>query len=423
MKTLKFRFKEMPLIYAVLLATLYFVISGITMKAAIQISCFGALIIICVISYRKIVFRQYDFIWLMSIFPFFYAVDEWTPANLRDFIAYLSFVILIVSVKCNLSFMENTIRLLFAMSVFHLVFIIVNFLFKSQYNNFIYSILAQGAVATFTEAVRGNYYTGFGYIPGDTSGYMVNGIIILLFADKLVQKKYKYVQCGLFLIGIMLCAKKSHLLCLIVTIMLVWIITASGSKKLKRIVLIALTVISICTLGYSLLPLFSGIPMMNRISVSLDQLISGRDFTSNRTNLYVLAINFYKENKLWGVGWKFFNQYTYNRWGKANYVNNVFLQLLAETGIVGFILFVTPMILCLRRTFVQLNIVRKQYMDNDKLVQFLSLSLAMQLFFLLYSIFEIPFYDYTFLLVYGIAIVISNSVQAELSENRGLRRK
>ena len=41
---------------------------------------------------------------------------------------------------------------------------------------------------------------------------------------------------------------------------------------------------------------------------------------------------------------------------------------------------------------------------------YLQLSFSLQLFFLIYCVFEIPFYDYTFLLVYGLAIAMSNCV-------------
>jgi O-antigen ligase len=91
-----------------------------------------------------------------------------------------------------------------------------------------------------------------------------------------------------------------------------------------------------------------------------------------------------------------FNQYTYARWGYSNYVNNIYLQLAAETGLVGAVLFIAPMIMVLIRTLRTLRQIRRENRDGENIMPYLALSLAWQLFFLLYGFFEIPFYDYTF---------------------------
>ena len=186
---------------------------------------------------------------------------------------------------------------------------------------------------------------------------------------------------------------------------------ASKSKKVKRIICSILSAALLLILGYILLPYFSNIPMLNRISQTLEQISSGQDFTSNRYNLIVLAMQFFSQNKIWGIGWKNFNQYTFNKWGTTNYVNNVYIQLITETGIVGGILFILPMVMSLCSTIKKILVVVRQKNRDTDVMSYLSISLALQIFFLLYGFLEIPFYDYTFLFVYGVAIVISNSVK------------
>lgn len=410
-KKVKLTYKELAPIIAVLLATQYFVINGIILKAAIQIGCFTLLIFSCLVSYNRIAIKWIDLCWLISIVPFFYAIKEWTPANLRDFVAYFSFVILIIFVKCNSLSLKKSIRLLYVMAIFHAFFCFFHVLFRDSFTNFIYAIIDDRLVSTFDKAVQGNYYTGFGYIPGDTSGYLINGIFILFFGNKIIANKHHYLWCIIFLLGVFFCGKRSHLLCLFITIILVWILMASKSKKVKRIICSILSAALLLILGYILLPYFSNIPMLNRISQTLEQISSGQDFTSNRYNLIVLAMQFFSQNKIWGIGWKNFNQYTFNKWGTTNYVNNVYIQLITETGIVGGILFILPMVMSLCSTIKKILVVVRQKNRDTDVMSYLSISLALQIFFLLYGFLEIPFYDYTFLFVYGVAIVISNSVK------------
>ena len=216
------------------------------------------------------------------------------------------------------------------------------------------------------------------------------------------------------------------------------------------------------------MPFFTNIPMINRISIAVEKYVSGADYTSNRTNLSNIAVHFFNENKTFGIGWKTFNQYTYHRWGKSNYVNNVYLQLAAETGIVGSVLFISPMFFNLISTIKKINAVRKLQQEkagqitgepvnnrpfvggsfaNGQMINrpgvvmpavkaaavgapvvglqtlegqnqeekigigtYLKISFAFQVFYLLYCFFEIPFYDYTFLFIYALALVISNSI-------------
>lgn len=407
---IKINYKEFPSILAVLLATLYFVIGGIYINGGVQIVCFLLILFSALFLTKRIRLQQIDFLWLISLVPFTYCITDWNVADIRDFVAYLAFVVFIICTKIEKEYFDKAIKLLFWMSVFHLFFVFLNVLFKSQFTSFIYSILDSGAISTYNRVLSGNYYAGFGYIPGDTSGYLVNGIILLVFGNILLKNKHRVIYFILLLIGIMFCAKRSHMICLALTFLITYIVSAKGSKKVRRIAFSIMIVVLILSVAYVLMPFFSNIPMISRVSVAIEKFLSGEDYTSNRTGLSNLAIQIFNENKLFGAGWKSFNTLTFSRWGNTNYVNNVFLQLAAETGIVGVTLFVLPMVFSLISTIRKLNRLNK-FEDDRK--NYLMISLGFQLFFLLYCFFEIPFYDYTFLFIYAIAIAISNSINMQ----------
>ena len=473
---------DISIVYLVLLVSLYFVINGLTIIGGVQIAAFAFLIVLSLLFYKNNNLNSTDFLWLLSVVPFTYIVKTWTVACVRDFVAYLAFVIFVVKIRTKPELFNRPLKLLFSMSLFHLVFVFINVIFKTQYQNLLYAVMSPTAIPTYNYAVKGNYYTGFGYIPGDTSGYLVDGVLLIVFLNGLLKRKHRALTAALLMLGIMFCAKKSHILCLVLTIAITWVMCSSdngsGSKRRNRIVIAILAMISILTLGYILLPFFTNIPMINRISIAVEKYVSGADYTSNRTNLSNIAVHFFNENKTFGIGWKTFNQYTYHRWGKSNYVNNVYLQLAAETGIVGSVLFISPMFFNLISTIKKINAVRKLQQEkagqitgepvnnrpfvggsfaNGQMINrpgvvmpavkaaavgapavkaaavgapvvglqtlegqnqeekigigtYLKISFAFQVFYLLYCFFEIPFYDYTFLFIYALALVISNSI-------------
>lgn len=411
--------KELAPLLAVGIAGFYFIISGIIINGVIQIIAFSSIVFLSLIISRGVHFSTTDLLLALSVIPFFYSINEWNISAIRDLVGYVAFVALVIFAKVETNNVDRAIRLLYSIAVFHLIFIFINFLFRPIYNEIMRSILDYGAKIYFEKAIKGNYYTGFGYIPGDTSGYFVNGIILLLFGDCLIKSKNKAIKVGLFFIGILLCAKKSHLLCLFLSIFITWIVSGRGSEKVKRIMGTVLLVVSLLTFCYIMLPFFTNIPMISRISVSLDNYINGKDFTSNRSHLTNIAMQMYNDNRILGSGWKSFNRYTKEQWGYTNYVNNVYLQIATETGIIGLFLFIMPLIIILIKTYRKLkNTLNNKSNHNVYSIKYIQLSFTLQLFFLLYCFLEIPFYDYTFLLIYGFAIVISNCTNLVFEEQK-----
>ena len=197
-------YSEIPTIYAVLLATLYFVVGGILINGAIQIGCFFLLIVLSLLPKRDMKVSILDLLWLFSLIPFSYCISDWSVADIRDFVGYFAFVFLVVCVKPQARSLDRSIKILYIMAFFHLFFVALHVIFKDTFNDFIYSILAPGGVETFTRAVKGNYYTGFGYIPGDTSGYLVNGILILLFFySGNIKNRRKIILVAVLMLGIL----------------------------------------------------------------------------------------------------------------------------------------------------------------------------------------------------------------------------
>lgn len=412
-KKLVLKTSELPSIAMAFVVTFYFVINGFTINGFLQMCAFMIIAMLAVFSYKSSHFNASLVVWLLSLLPFLWCINEWTVANIRDFVAYFAFVVFVLFGTKKINSYDKAINIIFLMAFFHLLFLIINILFRDSFNNFLYSTFASRAMPNLNKVIRGNYYTGLGYIPGDTSGYFVDGLIILFCTKSKKQGHMFALKMVLLGIGVMFCAKKSHILCLVLSLLLVWLLNAKGGKRVSRIVLAIVTIMGVVIIGYAILPALSSIPMVNRFSVALDSFLAGKDYTSNRTTLTSYALQMFSQNHIWGIGWKYFNSFTYNMWGWSNYVNNIYIQLLAETGIVGLALFAIPMLITLVRTIKAFGISRN--LENQQINQKLMLSLGVQFFFLLYGIFEIPFYDYTFLFVYAISVCLANSAIYEIN--------
>ena len=89
-------------------------------------------------------------------------------------------------------------------------------------------------------------------------------------------------------------------------------------------------------------------------------------------------------------------------------VHNVFLQVLTETGIIGFLLFSIMTLYSLFSTYRKIKLTIKfKHKKNHFSLTLLTLSLYIQLFFLLYCITGNPLYDTSFLLTYFFGLAMN----------------
>lgn len=134
---------------------------------------------------------------------------------------------------------------------------------------------------------------------------------------------------------------------------------------------------------------------------------SGSINMSGRDKIYVLAISYFRTNVWLGIGWGHFRKLSNLAGvGVANIdVHNVFLNLLCEVGIVGFLLFIFAfassfILSCL--TFVKMRKRKIQFASMDTM--YIGFSVSMQLFFLVYCFTGNPLYDAPVLYPYMISI-------------------
>ena len=144
------------------------------------------------------------------------------------------------------------------------------------------------------------------------------------------------------------------------------------------------------------------------------------DVSNGRFKLYAIAWNFFKESPILGIGWREFSKEVVNFYNQDSVLrdaHNVFLQLLCETGIIGFSVFITMFISAITQT-IQLAVqsAKNLLCLSDKTKTVLIFSLCYQVFFLAYCITGNPLYDLETVYVYIISVGFSSGIYFRYKE-------
>lgn len=160
------------------------------------------------------------------------------------------------------------------------------------------------------------------------------------------------------------------------------------------------------------LPQLKQVAILERYIVTIENLLSGQDFTSGRLTLYKIATRAFREKPILGIGWDQF--YTLV---PADYqaiavvpiedVHCVYLQFLCETGIVGTVLLMTP-IFYLFITTIRLFKAAK-YMEDKTPLRFAAFSFLLQFFLLFLGLFDPSLQKSIFWFFYALALITVNA--------------
>ena len=274
--------------------------------------------------------------------------------------------------------------------------------------------------ATYKEYQNGTFDGQYGYRAALAGHYSHNGtylamVMIILFCIlfcvkmKKMNKIITVAACLAAIYAIFLTTKRAHLMFGGAAVITIYYIAnrESMSKKMTRSLLIAG---AIAVSGGMI------VEMVPAISQTLDRLSkAGTDGASQyRFIMWEYALGHVYEKPFFGHGWFgfTFNPDTAKIPGSVNGTHNVYVQLFYDVGIIGFLVFVSTILVMFIMTLRSLIAIKKA--DSDYLLA-ISISLAIQLFFILYGFTGNFLYDSTFLF-YSIAVAISFAIRVNLSK-------
>ncbi len=204
----------------------------------------------------------------------------------------------------------------------------------------------------------------------------------------------KWVILGLLSICLVLTNKRAHFLFLILSLAITYYATGDNKQKGKRILILALIAIVLLIVANYLINNVN-IGVFIKLRNTLTQLEDGEDVTSGRSAMYAAAWKYFVQNPLFGIGWEKSPVIIPELHGM--HVHNIYIELLIETGIVGFTVFAAFFGYAL---YTAIRNARKAKSQDEKTSA--GFCLFMQLFFLLYGITGNPLYDPPYYIPYFI---------------------
>ena len=246
---------------------------------------------------------------------------------------------------------------------------------------------------------------------GITDHYSTNGMVlanamIVAWAFMIVNRRYNTnkrnkftIIFALILIGLFLTAKRAHLLFTAVACFTAYYICTKKERNHEsKFFLMILGTLAAIVVAYLFIP-----QVHNVISRFFD--MSEDTNIESRHVFWELALLYFSENWLFGVGWFGFRNNIAPLAHYTGHCHNVYIQLLCETGVVGFSIFIIWFVGSL---IISILMAYKYFLKtrNEMIKGSLMFCLAYQLYFLMYCYSGNPLYDVYQYPLYFMACVI-----------------
>ena len=193
------------------------------------------------------------------------------------------------------------------------------------------------------------------------------------------------------------------------------LVLALCSRRNRRIILLAGIVCAATGIALVLafLPYLGRIPVLARYVETIEQILSGADFTSGRGILVAMGWAGFVSKPIFGMGWGQYIQMS-EKIGMCDTdghliedCHNIYLQFLCETGIVGAVLLLIPIFYLLITTTRLLKAAKT--MEDKEPLRFASISFLLQVFLLTLGIYDPSFQKLVFWCFYALALMFGNA--------------
>jgi len=373
------------------------------------------------ITKTKITIYRIEIFWFVFLLYFLFNIvfqGKFIKEYYVDILAFGFIFLFLLLAKINIKYFIISIRIMLIFSILYAFSVLFQYFNMDLYSKIILPRFTDYETEELLRLYRRGDLTGFSWQTAYIAGYMVYGIgIAILGLKKIKIKLFRIVVLlSLPIMGysLFLANKRAHLLFMITAL----ILTLLFSTETKRFSIQLLKIGTSIFIGATIIMLLlssnrtiSESPVgniFNNITETVEGVSTGQDITSGRIYLYEYAIDLFKEKPIFGIGWRKYSELSVGviNVDRGSHPHNIYLQLLTELGLIGFILFMIPIILFLVKT-INLLMNYNRYFEGNPYWDFvLKFSLYVQFFFLLYGLTGNLLTDRLFLLMYVFAISI-----------------
>lgn len=367
-----------------------------------------------------------EYCWVVIAAMAMFRNGDFAHSNYTPIMLYISCITVMIAFSYFSGWQKYVIGIMCIFTAFHMITGVYFLINKSV---LVRSIVPQFGLDIYNTArlktmIYRDYMTGLTSHYSTMGMYMAFGLIVVFFwAFK--RNKYKFgVVMSIPVIAAFVClfltGKRAHLIFAAVSLLVVYLGFLgknSGSAKLKRIMgLILVAAVSLVIM--SSLPQFSAI--MARFKIGEDSSLG--EISNGRLDLlWIPAFKLFSKNKLFGIGWRNF-KYDFKQYSSMrvnNDAHNIYLQLLCETGIVGFVIIMSILLFTFYITYKTLKEERARFEETGEVsdrMYYLAFSFTVQLFFFMYGMTGNPLYQFECYLPYMLACAMTYRARREIKD-------
>jgi O-antigen ligase len=158
--------------------------------------------------------------------------------------------------------------------------------------------------------------------------------------------------------------------------------------------------------------LLTRIPGLSIIAAKFARLEnSDAGLLNGRQGLWTRAIELFKSNPIFGAGYGSYAAYASVTDAITTSAHNYYLQVAAELGVIGLILYVMAFVSGIISTLKQLKFIVGKQKANDIRILYLCAALAVEIFVLIYSMTSTALMYYPILIPYFIACTVARALR------------
>lgn len=391
--------RKKSIIYLISIINVISIFFGYTISNLFYLQFIEVGLLIIFIKWEKIRIYPDSKVWL--IFLFYIMVTSFFSI---DIFVSLRFTLMLLLVYINKLLLDSfgewkkaIFNFMYYASMVHVIATILQFFFPTVIENINQLILSSNNLNTNLELLSQGAYAGITGQTGVNAFYI--SIFLILSFIKIAYNDKKILKVLLMILGIIalcLTAKRSFLLFSVILVFAYYIFRKKAplQKKILQIVMF----IAFIILGIQVLDNFG---FMDSILNKSETLSEYGDLSNGRNLLWEETGELFLLHPFFGYGIDTIPTII------GEYTHNIYIQVLSELGVFGFIIFICAIIISL---VASLKATKNNDMFND-------VSLFIQLLFLFYGFTGNPLYGHIFLMPYFLSMSFNKNINREGKEN------
>ena len=390
--------------------TITFIVYVFSLFSSIRINsgticaiCLALAIFLVVLNRGKIKIQTIYLKWLFNIlciFTYVFISHQGSHAINTMLLVMVLANIAITSVYDKFN-TDSIVRIAGSVSAVSIIIVLLEIVLRGPMLNVISHVASQSfADAERTRVMAGQGYRGLAEYPNVLS---IASALLLFYslwycdADNKI-KKYSYFS--LAVLGIVITGERSNIVLIPAATAVVYFFSGNKQRAIRLFRTIATLIVS-AVFVLLMRNFLSQYRFFERIFNLINLYISGGSVLGGRQVLNSTALKLWSQKPIFGNGWFYF--FYSNRGilhgGSYSHAHNFVFELLCDTGVVGLILAVIPIITSL---IDNIKIVNDQ---KNQSISLFKLTLAVQVLFIMDSMFHVTFYNLNMIGLYFINLM------------------